>query len=140
MFCGELRRVNRMTVEEMTQITLSHWKMNYPEKIKKIKQVMGKEKGEEWIMRQAVECAKMTRSEMNTIKIGTQMTEEEAWAESRSLFCMTEAPDPEEPEWEEDPEVAKRRHEQYKEELNMTPEELMKQEEEYRKMEPSLFR
>ena len=91
-------------------------------------------------MRQAVACAKMTRSEMNTIKIGTQMTEEEAWAESRSLFCMTEAPDPEEPEWEEDPEVAKMRHEQYKEELNMTPEELMKQEEEYRKMEPSLFR
>ena len=41
MFCGELRRVNRMTVEEMTQITLNHWKMNYPEKIKKIKQVMG---------------------------------------------------------------------------------------------------
>ncbi len=34
----------------------------------------------------------LTRMEMNTIMKGTGLTEEEAWQESRHLFCLAPAP------------------------------------------------
>jgi hypothetical protein len=74
-----------MTLEEMQQITINHWRATAPEKMRRWKPST--------IARQSMACAKLTRMEMDTIKIGTGLTEEEAWQESRHLFCLAPAPD-----------------------------------------------
>ena len=91
-----------MTIEEMTQQTINHWKMYYPEEYAAL------DGG--WAMRQATACAKLTRSEMDAQKmVAPGMTDEEAWNESRNLFCLTPPPEPEEEEPEEETEAEKAR-------------------------------
>ena len=70
-----------MTEEEITQITLDHWRREYPKELAKL----SKEKA----LREARGCAGLTMMEMKTLKlIHPGMTDYEAWAESRHLFCM----------------------------------------------------
>jgi hypothetical protein len=75
-----------MTNEEMTQATLNHWRMYYPAEYRAL--------GKEQALAEATACAALTRSEMNAIKmVNPGMADEEAWAEARSLFCMTPPPE-----------------------------------------------
>jgi len=74
-----------MTLEEMTQVTLNHWYTNYPKDFRKL--------GKEEALKQAQACARLTRREMDALKlISPSMTDGEAWAESRNLFCLTPPP------------------------------------------------
>jgi|GEM_PF-986619 len=74
-------RCRLMTEAEMTQITLDHWRREYPKEFKKLS----------WdkALRQARACASLTQMEMRTLKLTHPgMTDYEAWTESRHLFCM----------------------------------------------------
>lgn len=70
-----------MTMAEMAQATLDHWRREYPKEYRRLS------KGE--ALRQAKACASLTMMEMRTLKlIHPGMTDYEAWVESRHLFCM----------------------------------------------------
>ncbi|MCF0248399.1 MAG: hypothetical protein HUJ86_07310 [Synergistes sp.] len=71
-----------MTIEEMTQQTPAYWSANFPKSCARIP--------EEDLLRDAVARAELTRMEMDTIKlVAPDMTDEEAWSESRGIFCIT---------------------------------------------------
>ena len=72
-----------MTLEKMQQITINHWRAT-AEKMRRWKPST--------IAAQSRACAELTRKEMDTIMKGTGLTEEEAWQESRHLFCLAPAP------------------------------------------------
>ena len=72
-----------MTNQEMTQATLDNWKSNHRQQIKGVPM--------DWLTRQAQACASLTRLEMQTL-MDSGMSESEAWAEARSLFCMAKPP------------------------------------------------
>lgn len=76
-----------MTLEQMQAATISHWRENYPEALKKL--------GTEMAMRQARACANLTRMEMDTLMAGG-LDEATAWVEARNLFCLTPPPEIEE--------------------------------------------
>lgn len=68
-----------MTLDEMQQITLNHWRATDPARMKKL--------GPARVQEESRACASLTRLEMDTLKLGG-MSEEEAWAESRHIFCL----------------------------------------------------
>ena len=68
-----------MTLDEMQQITLNHWRATDPARMRKL--------GPARVQEESLACAKLTRLEMNTLTKGG-MSEEEAWAEARNLFCL----------------------------------------------------
>ena len=72
-----------MTPKEMTQITLNHWTTNYRKEIQSLPRT--------WLLRQAQACASLTRLEMDA-QIAAGASEEQAWSEARSLFCMAPPP------------------------------------------------
>ncbi len=67
-----------MTLEEMQDITLETWKTNFPKEYRKLGR-----RAATW----AMACAKLTRMEMDALKL-IGMDEAEAWAEARALFCL----------------------------------------------------
>lgn len=70
-----------MTEAEIAQITLDHWRREYPKEYRKLSR--------EEALRQARACASLTLMEMRTLKlVHPGMTDYEAWVESRHLFCM----------------------------------------------------
>lgn len=70
-----------MTEEEITQITLDHWRREFPKEFRKL--------SPEKALSQARACASLTLMEMRTLKlIHRDMSDYEAWVESRHLFCM----------------------------------------------------
>ena len=84
-----------MTDAEMIQITLNHWKMNYPKEFK----ALGKN-----ALTDATADGKMTRWEMDALKQVTPgMSDREAWTEARRLFCLKKpyVPEEETPEFKE---------------------------------------
>lgn len=72
-----------MTLMEMTQTTLNHWTRNYRQEIQ--------DSPKEWLLRQAEACARLTQMEMDVLIAGGTPSEQ-AWAEARSLFCLTPPP------------------------------------------------
>ena len=75
-----------MTVEEMTQITLNHWKSYYPKEYRKTPK--------DYLKKQAAACANLTRTEMDCQKmVYPWMSDEDAWAEARGIFCLTKIPE-----------------------------------------------
>ena len=83
-----------MTNEEMVQMTLNNWRMFFPKQYRKL--------GKERALVEATACAKLTRSEMDAIKMVVPgMSDAEAWTEARCLFCMKAPPVIEEDEPEE---------------------------------------
>lgn len=72
-----------MTPKAMTQTTLNHWNSNYPKEVSSLPK--------DWLLRQATACAELTRLEMDVLVAGG-LQEEQAWAEARSLFCLTRPP------------------------------------------------
>ena len=84
-----------MTDAEMIQITLNHWKMNYPKEFK----ALGKN-----ALTEATADVKMTRWEMDALKqVNPGMSDREAWTEARRLFCLKKpyVPEEETPEFKE---------------------------------------
>lgn len=71
-----------MTIEEMQQMTLNHWRKTFPQMVAKL--------SPKKLMEESLACAQLTRMEMDTLKQGTGLSEQEAWAEARTLFCLTE--------------------------------------------------
>jgi len=70
-----------MTEAEIAQITLDHWRREYPKEYRKLSR--------EEALRQARGCATLTLMEMKALKlVHPGMTDYEAWTESRHLFCM----------------------------------------------------
>lgn len=70
-----------MTEAEIAQITLDHWRREYPKEYRKLSR--------EEALRQARGCATLTLMEMKALKlVHPGMTDYEAWVESRHLFCM----------------------------------------------------
>lgn len=67
-----------MTLEEMQSITLETWKTNFPKEYRKLGRRAPME---------AMACAKLTRLEMDALKL-IGLGEDEAWAEARTLFCL----------------------------------------------------
>ncbi|WP_211234093.1 hypothetical protein, partial [Chitinilyticum litopenaei] len=55
----------------------------------------------EWLTRQAIAAAQLTRMEMDALML-VGMDEESAWTETRTLFCLTDPPKYGEPEEEAD--------------------------------------
>lgn len=82
---GKARRPRRtpMPPNAMTQTTLNHWARNYPREIQN--------SPPEWLLGQALACAKLTRMEMDVLVAGG-LQESQAWSEARSLFCLARAP------------------------------------------------
>lgn len=72
-----------MTPKAMVQATLSHWASNHPTETKDLPK--------DWLLRQAQACAQLTRLEMDVLVAGG-LSEAEAWAEARSLFCLAPPP------------------------------------------------
>lgn len=68
-----------MTLEEMQQITLNHWRATDPSRMKKL--------GPARVQEESLACAKLTRLEMDTLMKGG-MSEEQAWTEARGIFCL----------------------------------------------------
>jgi hypothetical protein len=84
-----------MTDAEMIQITLNHWKMNYPKEFK----ALGKN-----ALTEATAAVKMTRWEMDALKqVNPGMSDREAWTGARCLFCLKKpyVPEEETPEFKE---------------------------------------
>lgn len=70
-----------MTMAEMAQATLNHWRREYPKEYRRL--------SKEEALRQAKACASLTQMEMEALKlVHPGMTDYEAWVESRHLFCM----------------------------------------------------
>lgn len=70
-----------MTIEEMQQITLNHWRARFPAMVKRTSPTT--------LLAESLASAKLTRMEMDTLMKGTGLSEQEAWAEARTLFCLT---------------------------------------------------
>jgi uncharacterized protein YjiS (DUF1127 family) len=72
-----------MTLEEMQQTTINHWQATEPQKLRRWKRATVEE--------QSRGCAELTRMEMNALKL-IGVSEEEAWMQSRRLFCLVPMP------------------------------------------------
>ena len=70
-----------MTIEEMQQITLNHWRKTFPAMVKRVSPTT--------LLSESLASAKLTRLEMDTLMQGTGLSAQEAWAEARTLFCLT---------------------------------------------------
>lgn len=69
-----------MTLNQMAAIAKQHWQETYPEAYRLMKQ-------HDALDREAIAAAKLTRREMDALKlIGS--TEQEAWQESRTLWVF----------------------------------------------------
>ena len=72
-----------MTLEEMQQTTVNFWMTQFRSQASK----MSKEE----IQRQSVACARLTRQQMDDLKM-IGLDEETAWTETRNLYCLAPPP------------------------------------------------
>ncbi len=78
----------KMTLVEMQQETIAHWMTYFKKDAKRL--------GAEELAKQSLACARLTRMEMDSLKL-IGLDEEAAWTEARNLFCLAPPPKLERP-------------------------------------------
>jgi len=74
-----------VTEEEMVLVVLEYWEQFHRSRYRKL--------GRERALREARACARLTRKEMDALKlIVPGMTDYEAWTETRNIFCFNPPP------------------------------------------------
>lgn len=66
---------------EMAEMAKAHWRQYYPTGYQELK-------ANGTLDREAIACAELTQMEMEVLEQSYGMSSQEAWIESRHLFCL----------------------------------------------------